>query len=444
MSYGWSRKLCPIKHECLTYCDLNVFCSNFECLLCFYVIILYIKSKNYVTIFLLFKGNALWVRFVFCACADQFTVGFWHKMASAKFLEEALNTDVDESAVSALVGSLETSLVTPTPAVSNQQGNTLNLNQNHMNSAISNGTQVSSQKHSVLNGGSDSMNIILNSDANKVISCGNRQSTIPSVVNTVVASLHGGVHSSGYINQVSSNIGLVQSNLTNLNKSQDSVKLVYPSSTQSVTTTVGVNRVTYPNNQTISSLPNGNLGLTTLTSNSSVLNVSNSNVQSAVSQSYSQAGTNVNKQVSGAGVIGMDQNKPTGTALVIKSGGNNHGPQGVPLTQGLVSVPMTVNSTMTLTGPPMNAALGTTTTSGVPGVVTITKPINQSVGSQPGIVGNNPTIIPTNVQILNVNAIRAGAPAQTGQKAAAPRVMTIGTQQMVGARPGQPGVRIWH
>ncbi|XP_046665100.1 transcription initiation factor TFIID subunit 4-like isoform X2 [Homalodisca vitripennis] len=440
MTYGWPQEI-GFKNSNLTIENNDVvFYIDFTLKYLWFNKNISLKVKNYIIVFLFFKGNALWVRFVHCACADQFTVGFWHKMASAKFLEEALtSTDVDESAVNALVGSLETSLVTTTPAVSNQQGVSVNVNQNHLNSAISNGSSISSQKHGVLNGGSDSMNIILNSDANKVISCSNHQSALPSVVNTVVASLHGGVPSSGYINQVTSNIGLVQSNLANLNKSQDTVKLVYPSSTQSATTTIGgVNRVTYPNNQTISSLPNGNLGLTSLTSNSSVLTVSNSSVQSVVSQSYSQAGTNVNKQVGGVGVIGMDQNKPTGTALVIKSSGNNHGPQGV--TQGLVSVPMTVGTTtMTLTGTHVNAALGTTTTSGVPGVVTLTKPINQSVGSQPGIVGNNPTLIPANVQILNVNTIRPGTPVQPGQKTASPRVMTIGTPQMVGARPGQPG-----
>lgn len=377
------------------------------------------QRKNYIIVFFSFRGNALWVLFVHCACADQFTVGFWHKMASAKFLEDALNTDVDESAVSAIVGSLETSLVTTTPGSSNQQGISVNVNQNHVNSAISNGSSISSQKHNVLNGGSDSMNIILNSDANKVISCSNHQSAVPSVVNTVVASLHGGVPSSGYINQVSSNIGLVQSNISSINKSQDSVKLVYPSS-QSVTTPVGVNRLNYPNNQ---SLPNGNVGLTNLPSHTNLLNVQHSSVQSAASQSYSQTGPNVNKQVS---VVGMDQNKPTGTALVIKSGGNNHGPQSVPVSQALVSVPMTVNSTMTLTGSHVNA-MGATTTN-VPGVVTLAKPITQTVGSQPGI------------QILNVNAIRANNPVQPGQKAAAPRVMTIGTPQMVGSRPGAPGV----
>lgn len=376
------------------------------------------------------KGNALWVRFVYCACADQFTVGFWHKMASAKFLEEALSTDVDESAVNALVGSLETQLVTTTPAVSNQQGGSVAVNQNHLN-----GGTLSNQKHGVSNGGSESMNIILNSDANKVISSGTLQSAMPSsVVNTVVASLQGGVPTSGYLNQVNPNLGLVQSNLTNLNKSQEAVKLVYPSSSQGINTSLGLSRVTYPNNQTVSSLPNGNVGLTPLTSNT-VLSASSS-LQSVVSQSYSQAGSNVAKQISGVGVIGMDQ-KPTGTALVIKSSGNNHGPQGAPLAQGLVSAPMTVSTTMTLTG----SQMGTTTTSGVPGVVTFSKPLNQTVGTQQ-VVGNTPTtILPANVQILNVNTIRSGAPGQPGQKTLPPRVMTIGTPQMVGARPGQPGVR---
>lgn len=397
-------------------------CTIFTCI--------FVKTvKNYIIVFYFFKGNALWVRFLYCACAVQFTVGFWHKMASAKFLEEALTTDVDESAVNAIVGSLETSLVGSTPSSSIQQGIAVNVNQNHLNSAISNGSSVSSQKHGVLNGGSESMNIILNSDTNKVISCSNtHQSAASSVVNSVVASLHGNVSSSGYVNQVSSNIGLVQSNITNINKPQESVKLVYPSNNQTATSIGGVNRLTYPNNQTIS-LHNGNLGISTLTSHS-VLSVSNANVQSVSSHNFSQAGANVNKQV---GVVGMDQNKPTGTALVIKSGGNNHGPQGVPLSQGVVSVPMT------LTG--VNTALGTTTTSGVPGVVTLTKPVSQSVGSQQGIVGNNQSILPANVQILNVNAIRTGSPVQQGQKAAPQRVMTIAAPQMVGARPGQPGVR---
>lgn len=429
MTYGYLRYCQSFYKNIRRDYNLEVFSIGSLHKFSTYTFIFVKKVKNYITVFYFFKGNALWVQFLYCACADQFTVGFWHKMASAKFLEEALTTDVDESAVNAIVGSLETSLVGSTPSSSIQQGIAVNVNQNHLSSANSNGSLVSSQKHGVLNGGTDSMNIILNSDDNKVISSSNtHQSASSSLVNTVVASLHGNVSSSGYVNQVSSNIGLVQSNITNLNKPQDAVKLVYPSNNQSATAIGGVNRITYPNSQTIS-LHNGNLGISPLTSHS-VLSVSNANVQSVSSHNFCQAGANVTKQV---GVVGMDQNKPTGTALVIKSGGNNHGPPGVPLNQGVVTVPMT------LTG--VNTALGTTTTSGVPGVVTLTKPVSQSVGSQQGIVGNNQSILPANVQILNVNTIRTGSPVQQGQKVAPQRVMTIAAPQMVGARPGQPGVR---
>lgn len=394
------------------------------------------KVEDYFTFLLRLKGNALWVRFVYGACAHQFTVGFWQKMASAKFLEEALSTDVDESAVNALVGSLEDQLVTTAPNASNPQATSVTVNQNHMTSSISNGGTVTTQKHGVSNGGSDPMNIILNNDANKVLPSASHQSanTLPtSVVNTVVASLHGGVTSSGFLNQVTSNIGLVQPNLTNANKPQENVKLVFPSNSQAVTTSVGVNinnRVSYANQTT--SLPNGSIGIT-----HSGLNVTSTNVQSIVTQSYSQAGSNASKQV--GSVVGMDQNKPTGTALVIKSSGNSHGTQGTQLSTGVVPVSMTVNSTMTLTGShAVNTAINTTTSSGVPGVVTLAKPINQSVGTQQTIVGNSPTLIPTNVQILNVNAIRAAAPGQAGQKTLPSRVM-IGAPQMVSARPGQPG-----
>jgi transcription initiation factor TFIID subunit 4 len=70
-------------------------------------------------------------------------------MASAKFLEEALSTDVDESAVSAIVGSLENQLVT------SSSGAAVAATQNHVNSAISNGGTVVPPKHgTVANGDS--------------------------------------------------------------------------------------------------------------------------------------------------------------------------------------------------------------------------------------------------------------------------------------------------
>ncbi|XP_014271062.1 transcription initiation factor TFIID subunit 4 isoform X1 [Halyomorpha halys] len=102
------------------------------------------------------------------------------------------------------------------------------------------------------------------------------------------------------------------------------------------------------------------------------------------------------------------------------------------ITSSQSATPLT---TMTLTG--NSNTIGVTTTSGVSGVV-LTKPVNQAVGAQQTIVGNSPQIVPANVQILNVNAVRAAAPNQPGAKTLPQRVM-IGTPQMVGARPGQPG-----
>ncbi|CAG9763309.1 unnamed protein product [Ceutorhynchus assimilis] len=72
-------------------------------------------------------------------------------MASAKFLEEALNTDVDESAVNALVGSLENQLGSATP---HGQTANQNLQQNHVNSGqLSNGGTTAPQKHGTIANG---------------------------------------------------------------------------------------------------------------------------------------------------------------------------------------------------------------------------------------------------------------------------------------------------
>lgn len=82
-------------------------------------------------------------------------------MASAKFLEEALSTDVDESAVSAIVGSLETQLVTSSTGIGAHQAQA--GQQNHQVAGIANGNAVATvqpssqqqsqaQKHGVANG----------------------------------------------------------------------------------------------------------------------------------------------------------------------------------------------------------------------------------------------------------------------------------------------------
>lgn len=157
-------------------------------------------------------------------------------MASAKFLEEALSTDVDESAVSAIVGSLENQLVTSTPPAQGQTGSTIVLNQNHVNSAISNGGTVAPQKHGT----------IANGDSAGATDGGKQATTNNAMIIGGAAA-----QATGYINQTA----------VDPNKTNDAVKIVYTqgqgSQVMSNAGTIIQNRVTLPNQ----ALPNGTVGL---------------------------------------------------------------------------------------------------------------------------------------------------------------------------------------
>ncbi|XP_028131149.1 transcription initiation factor TFIID subunit 4 isoform X2 [Diabrotica virgifera virgifera] len=209
-------------------------------------------------------------------------------MASAKFLEEALSTDVDESAVSAIVGSLENQLVTSTPPASSQTGSAIVINQNHVNSAISNGGTVAPQKHgTIANGDSISgVNAISANDGNKQVNNANAM---------LIGTNTGGPVTTSYVNQ---SVAID----SNANKPSDGVKLVYSQGNQVMSNsgTIIQTRVTLPNG-TIGGLPP-----------QTVLQTTPTNVQ-----------TIQNKQ-------------PT---LVLKS-------SGAPGATGLVTVPMNVASSM--------------------------------------------------------------------------------------------------
>lgn len=106
-------------------------------------------------------------------------------------------------------------------------------------------------------------------------------------------------------------------------------------------------------------------------------------------------------------------------SLVLKQGN----PGQVNVQGGIVTVPMSVNSSMPA------------------GVMTINKPVGQSVvATSQNINASQPTIIP-NVQILNM---RLGAPGVAAQKSVAtvsPRVV-IGSPQVVGTRAPTPGITL--
>lgn len=182
----------------------------------------------------------------------RFTVGS-RKMASAKFLEEALSTDVDESAVSAIVGSLENQLVTSTPPASSQPGSAIVINQNHVNSAISNGGTVAPQKQVTIANG-DSISGVNTSDGNKQVS-----NNINA--NAMILSGNAGPVTTSYVNQsapVDTNTKPPEGQGVKIVYSQGQANQVMSSSGP----TILQNRVTLPNG-TIS-LPQQNTNVQTI------------------------------------------------------------------------------------------------------------------------------------------------------------------------------------
>ncbi|XP_044754964.1 transcription initiation factor TFIID subunit 4 isoform X2 [Coccinella septempunctata] len=249
-------------------------------------------------------------------------------MASAKFLEEALSTDVDESVVSAIVGSLETQLVTSAPHVSSQSGSSIVINHNHLNSGISNGGTVVRQKLGT-SANDDSMDVVSTDTNDQVIN--NAMQMSSGQVQSV-----GGTVTTNYIQQNPNSIDTT-------NKCNEGVRVVYSQGNQTISSAGAImtNRVAVSGQ----SLPNGTIGI----SPHQVLQTS-SNIQ-----------TLQNKQ-------------PT---LVIKTSG---APVGTP---GLVTVPMNVTSSVPQANNVVNVRPGVSTAQkGQPARVVLSSP--QIVGPRPG------------------------------------------------------------
>lgn len=188
-------------------------------------------------------------------------------MASAKFLEEALSNDVDESAVSALVGSLENQLVTSATVPQNQTTSTDPINQNHVNSAISNGGQT--QKHGTLANGESECAVVTTATANDKVIVNNTLS------GTLISGAAAQVAASAIQQNSNSNTNYITQQNSNNSSEQpkEGVKIVYSQGGQAMTTTGTIisNRVTFPTQN----LPNGTIGITPQT----VLQTNTSNVQ---------------------------------------------------------------------------------------------------------------------------------------------------------------------
>lgn len=273
-------------------------------------------------------------------------------MASAKFLEDALSTNVDESAVNAIVGSLENQLVTSSSSSSSQNNNGI-INQSLKGNVTSSASSIIGvQKFNADN----SNNINFTSTPNSVT-----------------------------FNNVPSGITVSQPHFSNFSKCNDTINVIYSQSSPALHNPVIPNRVTFP----AQSLPSGGLSL------------ARPNIIHTVAQ-------NPNK-------ITMQQ------PLVIKQG-TTSGQVGIQ--SGMVTVPMTVNSSMA---------------GSIQNVMTLNKPGQNVVASTQNMGGQTQQTIIPNVQILNMRPSNPSVSAQKSVATVSPRVV-IGAPQVVGARAAAPGV----
>lgn len=261
-------------------------------------------------------------------------------MASANFLEEALSTDVDESAVSAIVGSLENQLVTSAPAASNPPAATIVINQNHVNSAIPNGGTVPpQQKHgaTIANGG-DTVNVVVTTSdtTNKLVT-----NSLPATTTTVVqlqgATAAAAATTANFVD--ATNKPAVE---------QQTVKILGGQAMTTTGTIISNNRVTFP----AQPLPNGTIGLAAAPITPQA---------ATVLQTTNNTSTNVVQQTIQAKPPPQQQQPQT---LLIKTSVAPGGP-------GLVTVPMNVTASV-----PQVNNVGSTTSQTTPNILSNLQVVN--------------------------------------------------------------------
>ncbi|XP_037501455.1 transcription initiation factor TFIID subunit 4 isoform X5 [Rhipicephalus sanguineus] len=354
------------------------------------------------------------------------------KMASAKSLEEMLTTDVDESVVSELVGSLESQLSSSGIHAPNQELGVSSATTNHVNSVpVSDGLQRlphDGQKHGVAAALANSCPSIVVSNFGKTIattshivgvsSCASSPATS---TNTVMVTLPGALPASGYINQVT---GTTQQALLNTSLvrpiSNSDIKIVYsPQGHFNAANLAAVNNavIQQRGNVKIQGVPNGSTAI-----RSSPHTPATTPGLSAIHNLANVASQQTPLIIS----------QPTKPRIVV----DPKDPKAAFKPQILIKQE-----------PPTASSVGQEflrCSSPAAGVIQASKAGPQPVSVVTQVV-SSPSILPPGVQIVNVNPGRPGAPSVVGQKTLAPRVV-IGSPvrlapQMLAARPGAPSVQ---
>lgn len=353
------------------------------------------------------------------------------KMASAKSLEEMLTTDVDESVVSELVGSLESQLSSSGIHAPNQELSVSSATTNHVNSVpVSDGLQRlqhDGQKHGVAAALANSCPSIVVSSFGKTIATTSHivgvsscASSPASSTNTVMVTLPGALPASGYINQVT---GTTQQALLNTSLvrpiSNSDIKIVYsPQGHFNAANLAAVNNavIQQRGNVKIQGVPNGSTAIR--------------------SSPHTPATTPGLSAIHNLANVASQQ-----TPLIISQ----------PAKPRIVVDPKDPKAAfkpqILIKQEPPAASVGQEflrCSSPAAGVIQASKAGPQPVSVVTQVV-SSPSILPPGVQIVNVNPGRPGAPGVVGQKTLAPRVV-IGSPvrlapQMLAARPGAPSVQ---
>ncbi|CAG7706731.1 unnamed protein product [Allacma fusca] len=366
-------------------------------------------------------------------------------MASAQFLEEALSTDVDESAMSAVVGSLKTQFTTPSSSLPHR--------------ALSNQNSVTR---------SDSSETVfpklLISDPLKVLSEEKLNLMSNGANSSSVVGVHGGQHPGGPTMTV--NVTSGSSGVTGNSQNKTTVLTKPPQ--------VGMTMTMAPISTSLASMSPAPAS-TVVGSNNTLVSSLESQISSSQNLIPNINHLNNRGESDGGGKTVLLNNviphNPTGgtpnglQSLGVHSAGSTSSGNSVLTPQHLAAMTVNVAGTGGQTTPNQAVVLGKHPQAGI---VPSSSPLGSvspaTLGgtstslSGPGNPGQTPTIISTaggGIRILNmnVNAVQAaavgagstgnvqagGVAGNAAQKALAPRMIL--SPQMIGARPGQPGVQ---
>lgn len=380
-------------------------------------------------------------------------------MASTKSLEDMLlSSDIDESAVSALVGSLESQLSSDAHYPRNDLS-TASINNNHITNPTVADCSVripDGQKHGALLGSlleQGSSNTNKNLTTSQLMGLNTVSSQ--NLSNAVIVSLPGALPASGYLTQVSSaQQALLNSSVVGRHVSSNDIKLVYSNQStashfsNNVTSTVVTSGVIATNqlsqnNFKVAALHNGNSNfsagqIVTVTSGGPVISGPQT---STATLSAMQNLANIASQQPRIQVVGGQQTLAQQHLNALSAKGapprNQVDPkskQNSPQLQCSDSNNIQntqVDHRLSPSGIPNHYQV-----LGGPSSV-ISSKSNQIPGQSINVVTqvvSNPNMLPPSVQIVNVN------PARFGQKTLAPRGLVVGNQVRIAPqiRQGTP------